>query len=110
MIIVHSTSMYGVNEDTAQSFTKYMRKYPELYTAVADIVVEQLNKKNPVIIDVGMGPGLLADAISRKVSGAMIIGIDPVDQMVHMATEESQGRFSVIQGISEKQSCKTVRR
>jgi ubiquinone/menaquinone biosynthesis C-methylase UbiE len=94
--------MYGVNEDTARSFAKYMRKYPELYTAIADIVTKQLKKKNPVIIDVGMGPGLLADAISQKVSGAVILGIDPMDQMVHMAAEKSQGRFSVIQGVSEK--------
>jgi ubiquinone/menaquinone biosynthesis C-methylase UbiE len=98
---LHSTSKYGVDKDTAQSFADYMRKYPELYTAVADILAEQLWKKNPVILDVGMGPGLLEDVISRKVPGASIIGIDPVDQMVQLAARESRGRFSVIQGISE---------
>lgn len=97
-----SNKSYGVTKDTAAAFTVYIQKYPALYTEIADIVQKQIKKKNPVIVDVGMGPGLLSAALSKKIPESFIIGVDPVDQMVRIAVRASHGHYSVIRGVSEQ--------
>jgi ubiquinone/menaquinone biosynthesis C-methylase UbiE len=93
---------FGIDEQTAIEFTEYMRKFPILYDDIANIIKQHIVKKNPVILDVGMGPGLLSYAIAKKISGSIIVGLDPVHEMVHYAYHKSQNRFSVVQGISER--------
>lgn len=79
-----------------------MKKYPLLYEELAELVVQYASTKNPVIVDVGVGPGLLCQAIYKKIPKATIIGIDPNKKMLELAQENVKlDSFKVLQGFSE---------
>ena len=74
-----------IEKGTAERFTQYMRKYPELYEQLANIVKENIPKsvKKPTIIDLGVGPGLLSIQMRKKIKNAKIIGVDPNKELVN---------------------------
>ena len=76
-----------VNEKLAKDFSEYMKKFPELYDYLADLVKKNIPKsvKKPVIIDLGCGPGLLANSIFNDFKSAKIIGVDPSSKMLKEA-------------------------
>ena len=55
-----------IDENTAIHFEVYMKRFPELYKYLADIVKKNIpnNIKKPVILDLGIGPGLLSKKIN----------------------------------------------
>jgi uncharacterized protein (TIRG00374 family) len=73
-----------INEKTVESFSKYMKKHPELYKHLANIVKSNINKETdkPVIVDLGIGPGWLSLETSKLITNAKIIGIDPSELML----------------------------
>jgi ubiquinone/menaquinone biosynthesis C-methylase UbiE len=79
-----------------------MKKYPELYTTLAKVIARNISPSHPVIVDVGVGPGLLSGAILKQVSDARVIGIDPSIEMIQQAHRElSSKRFHTVLGKAE---------
>jgi ubiquinone/menaquinone biosynthesis C-methylase UbiE len=88
-----------VDEVTAKAFANYMRKYPDLYECLAQVVQKHSSGKKPIIVDLGVGPGLLAVEILKKMPNARLVGIDPSVSMLKLA-KQNVG-FENIQSISE---------
>jgi ubiquinone/menaquinone biosynthesis C-methylase UbiE len=91
--------------ETASRFSKYMKKYPELYQNLTKIVKKNIPKKvsKPFIVDLGAGPGLLSLEIKRQIPNAKIIGVDPSDKMLKIAKENVKTvSFQEMLGTSEK--------
>ena len=90
---------------TIERFTKYMKKYPELYENLAVIVKKNIPRsvKKPYIVDLGCGPGLLSLEISKKIPKARIIGVDPSVKMLETANKNiKQDNFQTRIGKSDK--------
>jgi ubiquinone/menaquinone biosynthesis C-methylase UbiE len=91
-----------IDEKTAEKFAIYMKKYPILYQDLAKIVKQYVSIKYPVIVDVGVGPGLLSQAIYEKLPHATLIGIDPNKKMIELAKQHVNiESFQALQGFSE---------
>lgn len=92
---------YGVDEHTSLKFAEYMKKFPELYTEITQLIAQHITTKNPIILDVGMGPGLLLDEICKIFPDSVVVGVDPSDPMLKFAYKEGKNAYSVVKGISE---------
>lgn len=90
------------DDKTAERFAEYMKKYPELYENLAGVVKRFVKNKNPVIVDLGVGPGLLSKAILKEIPNANIIGIDPNKKMLNLAKQNvSSDSFKAKIGSTE---------
>ena len=97
-------SKFLLDERIVERFSNYMKKYPELYKNLTYIVKKNIpkNTKKPVIIDIGVGPGLLPLELNKQISNARIIGIDPLDKMLKIANKNVKSdNFLAILGSSE---------
>jgi ubiquinone/menaquinone biosynthesis C-methylase UbiE len=92
-------SGFLLDEITAKEFANYMKKYPDLYEYLAHVVQRHSSGKKPLIVDLGVGPGLLAIEILKKIPNARIIGIDPSVSMLQLAKENA--RIETMQSVSE---------
>ena len=91
-----------IDDKTAEKFAKYMKKYPDLYQNLADIVKKYATNAKSVIIDLGVGPGLLSVELHNKIPDARIIGVDPLQKMLELAkNNNSFDLFEVKLGSSE---------
>jgi ubiquinone/menaquinone biosynthesis C-methylase UbiE len=83
-----------------------MKRFPELYEHLADIVKRQISVCHPLLLDLGSGPGLLSVKLLQQIPEAEVVGIDPLPQMLRLAKEnvlKSYAQaFEVLQGASEK--------
>jgi ubiquinone/menaquinone biosynthesis C-methylase UbiE len=84
-----------LNAKTAEEFKQYMQKYPKLYQNLAHITKEYIPStvKQPTIIDIGMGIGLLISELSTMIPTGHFIGIDSSKDMIaaaHKYTAEKQ--------------------
>jgi len=96
---------FSLNEKTAERYSEYMKKFPELYSYLINIVKKNITKnvEKPVIIDLGTGPGLLYLEINKQIPKAKVIGIDPSDKMLMVANKNiKNNNFKIIRGIAEK--------
>jgi len=96
---------FSLNETTVKQFEKYMRKFSDLYKYLADIVKENISRKtkNPVIVDLGIGPGLLSKEISEILPDSKIIGVDPSKDMLKVASKNVKSKnFEARLGSSEQ--------
>lgn len=95
-----------VDDKTAKEFEKYMKKYPDLYEHLAQVVLDNIPNSKPLIIDLGVGPGLLSLEIHKKIPNATIFGVDPSNKMLKLADENAKeagfDKFKTILGMSEK--------
>jgi len=93
---------FKLDEDTTSDFEKYMKKFPELYIYLAKIVKKRLPKKveKPVILDLGIGPGLLSKEINNLIPNAHVIGVDPSKEMLEIAKKNASLEAKV--GKAEK--------
>jgi ubiquinone/menaquinone biosynthesis C-methylase UbiE len=66
-----------------------MKKYPDLYQNLADIVKKYVTNAKPVIIDLGVGPGLLSQELYTQIPNATIIGVDPNKKMLSLAQQNA---------------------
>lgn len=81
---------FKLDEDNCKDFERYMMKYPDLYKDLASIVKETISSvKKPVIIDLGVGPGLLSKELTQRIPSGKIIGIDPSKSMLKRASENA---------------------
>lgn len=97
-------SKFVLNERTIERFSNYMKKFPELYSYLASIIKKNLPKsvKNPCIVDLGIGPGLLSNEIHKQIPKANIIGIEPSKKMIKKANENIEfDGYKAIQGSAE---------
>lgn len=92
MITLIETKKYAtftLTEETIQRFTTYMKKYPELYTSLANLIEKHLKKtKNPIILDLGCGPGILGKHIKKHQPNTTLIGLDKKQEMLQRAKKE----------------------
>jgi len=82
---------YKFDEKKAILFEKYMKKYPQLYQHLASIVKNNIssNLRKPVILDLGIGPGLLSKEINNVLPEAHIIGVDPSEEMLKLSKKNA---------------------
>ena len=78
-----------IDEKTAVKFEQYMKKYPDLYQNLADIVKKYAANAKPVIVDLGVGPGLLSQELHMQIPNATIIGVDPNKKMLSLAQQNA---------------------
>lgn len=91
-----------IDERTANRFTRYMKKYPELYQELSYIVHRTSSSPRPLILDVGAGSGLLASELQRTIPQATIIGLDPHQHMLQLAIEQTNREtFQPLRGAVE---------
>ena len=78
------------DQNTAINFEKYMKRYPQFYQYLANIVKKNIayNKK-AVILDLGIGPGLLTKEINNILPDAQVIGIDPSEDMLKLSKKNA---------------------
>ena len=89
---------------TAEEFTIYMKRYPQLYRELASAIKELLSSDSPSILDLGCGPGLLIKALHTTLPEAMIMGIDVSREMLRVAHQQEKQactKSSLIQGTAE---------
>lgn len=95
-----------LNETTIRDFASYMKRFPELYEYLADIVKRHVPLCHPLILDLGAGPGLLSVKLIQQIPEATVVGIDPLLQMLQLAKENMlqsyAHAFEALQGASEK--------
>jgi len=94
-----------VDKNTADDFSEYMKKFPELYRYLASIVKKNIPKsvRKPIIVDLGVGPGLLSLEMCNQIPNAEIIGIDISENMLDVANKNVKKEgFQTILGSSEK--------
>ncbi len=94
-----------MDEKTSQKFAKYMRKYNVLYKNLARISQENLlySLRDPLVVDIGIGPGLLSIEINKLIPNANIIGIDPSIEMLKLTKRQAIGtNFKKIETILSK--------
>lgn len=95
---------FALDEKTIKNFESYMKKYLELYRYTAEIVKRNISKKvsNPIIIDIGAGPGLLSLEIAKKIPKAQVIAIDPSEDMLELANKNVKNeKFKTMRGSSD---------
>jgi len=91
-----------IDDDTAERFSNYMKKYPKLYSYLAEIVKKYSSSNSPFIIDLGVGAGLLSKELYTQISSAKILGVDPNDKMLKLAKKNVDfPGFEVKKGSSE---------
>jgi len=96
-----------IDDVTAEKFATYMEKYPEFYQNLAKIVRQNMPHRidRPVVVDLGMGPGLLSLEIQRMMPEVSIMGLDPSIKMLKLARKRvfkaDFKRFGVILSVVE---------
>jgi ubiquinone/menaquinone biosynthesis C-methylase UbiE len=78
---------FVIDKTLAEQFTRYMEKYSELYCSLAIEAREHISKsvKKPVIVDLGIGSGLLSIELNKLLPDANILGVDPSIYMLSIA-------------------------
>jgi SAM-dependent methyltransferase len=54
----------------------YMPDREERFAVIADVVQELVERPDPLVVDLGIGPGSLAVRLLERIPGATIVGID----------------------------------
>jgi len=79
-----------------------MKKYPHFYETLAKKVTQHAALPHPIILDVGTGPGLLLEALQKKMPKAILIGIDPSIDMLFLASKTIKNNsIELIQATAE---------
>ena len=92
--------IFKLDEQNCRRFESYMKRFPELYRFLANILKEYVaDIKQPVIVDLGIGPGLLSKEINSAIPDANLIGVDPSKHMLKVAKKNAKVKTYV--GTSE---------
>jgi ubiquinone/menaquinone biosynthesis C-methylase UbiE len=94
-----------LDKNLIERFENYMEKFPELYFYLSKIVKRFLPESvvKPLIVDLGVGPGLLSFEMSKQIPDALILGVDPSKEMLNFAREKIKTEnFKAVIGSSEK--------
>ncbi|HEY0087671.1 MAG TPA: flippase-like domain-containing protein, partial [Candidatus Lokiarchaeia archaeon] len=93
-----------IDDKIVERFSNYIKKYPDVYRYLADIVKKNISNKisKPVVLDLGSGPGLLSLEISKQLTNSTVIDIDPSDKMLNFAKKNVKyNGFHTLLGKSE---------
>jgi ubiquinone/menaquinone biosynthesis C-methylase UbiE len=85
---------------SAKEFSDEAKLHHERYEHIADMVkkaVDEAGLKNPFIVDIGCGPGVLTYLIAKAIPTARIIGADLSEDMLAIARQNAQE-----QGVSDR--------
>ncbi len=96
---------FVLTEKTIKKFETYTKKYPEFYRELASIIKKNIPKTidKPVIVDLGVGPGLLSLEVNKQIPNAKIIGIDSSEKMLKIANKNvKKDGFHTTLATSEK--------
>jgi trans-aconitate methyltransferase len=63
----------------------YMPDREERFAVIADVVAAALGMPDPVVLDIGCGPGSLSDRIHRRLPKAWLIGVDADPLLLELA-------------------------
>ena len=76
-----------IDDNLVDKFSDYMKRFPELYSNLTDLIFKNIQSsiKKPLIVDLGVGPGLLSIEILNRFSDVRVIGIDPSVEMINHA-------------------------
>ena len=108
MIFLICENNLKINDDVANEFTKYMVKYPYLYEDLAYTISDEIKKNaiNPIILDLGSGPGLINKEIKKLLQDSIILSLDSSIKMLKNAEKCSYNVFAKqingILSLSEK--------
>lgn len=95
---------YEIDSNLSIHFDKYMGDYIYLYDDLAEVVKKKITSKDPIILDIGSGSGILLTRINRIIPKAALIGIDASHEMCVLAqkriNEFHQQRKLVIEATS----------
>jgi ubiquinone/menaquinone biosynthesis C-methylase UbiE len=95
-----------VDDETAEEFTVYMKKFMDMYIFLSKIVKNHTIASHPIILDLGCGPGLLSIEILKQITDAIVIGVDPLIKMLSLARDNRDRSgvqiFEPVLGLSEK--------
>ena len=94
-----------LDEQLIERFENYMERFPDLYFYLTGIVKRFLPESviKPLIVDLGVGPGLLSFEMSKQMPEAMILGVDPSKEMLNFAKQKIKNEnFKAVIGSSEK--------
>jgi len=94
-----------IDKKTSEKFDKYMEKYQRFYRRLALVAQNNLlcSIRNPLIVDIGIGSGLLSLEIIKLIPNAKIIGIDPSVDMLKLVKKHVVGtNFKEIETILTK--------
>ncbi len=81
---------FKYDKKNCEKFEKYMKNYRYLYRNLTEIVKKYVKSiKKPVIVDLGVGPGLLSKEIKNIIPNSKIIGIDPSKCMLNIACKNA---------------------
>jgi demethylmenaquinone methyltransferase/2-methoxy-6-polyprenyl-1,4-benzoquinol methylase len=94
-----------LDEQLVERFENYMERFPELYFSLSKIVKKFIPESvvKSVIVDLGVGPGLLSFEMAKQIPDAMILGVDPSKEMLKFANKKIKSEnFKAVVGSSEK--------
>lgn len=76
----------------------YFTDREERFQVICDVLQETLGRPDPLIVDLGVGPGSLSQRILERIPGARIVGAD-MDPLLLGLAESAYGtdRFRVVQ-------------
>ena len=87
---------FKLDRENCECFEQYMKKYSNLYQELASIVNHYAKQVNhPVILDLGVGPGLLIQQLNQSIPNARIIGIDPSQQMLNQSKKNADAELKI---------------
>jgi SAM-dependent methyltransferase len=77
----------------------YMPDREERFAVVADVVQELVARPDPLVVDLGIGPGSLAVRLLERLPGATVVGID-ADPLLRGLAELAHGspRLRIVAG------------
>jgi len=95
MIILKCDNKLKITDDIANEFIKYMSKYSNLYEELAQTIYKELteNIDNPIILDLGSGPGLINNEIKKILNKSIILSLDASPEMLKKAHKSRNKAF-----------------
>lgn len=96
---------FVLTDNTVKRFESYMRKYPKFYQGLAETVKKNIPKKTkkPIIVDIGVGPGILTAEVKKQVPDAKIVGVDLSEKMLKAANANvNSNDFQTMIATAEK--------
>ncbi|MGW4369495.1 class I SAM-dependent methyltransferase [Nocardia takedensis] len=54
----------------------YMPDREQRFEVIGDVLIELLDRPDPLIVDLGVGPGTLSERLLRRIPEATVVGVD----------------------------------
>lgn len=76
----------------------YFSDRDERFEVICDVLVETVQRSDPLVVDLGVGPGSLARTVLRRIPGATVVGVDMDPLLLGLASAAYAGdRFRLVQ-------------